>query len=455
MALPSPARFPSYASPALPSAGAGVTPDSAPSGVNKGGRPKKQLSEGLGYGPGVRMAEAMPAGARKKRKQNEKQQIMKQVASFIPESALYMKLLDMERRMDATLDRKKLDIQETLNQPDKVTGTLRMYIFNTHANQAQSEASEPPAANAPPFWTLYLCGRLLDHPLADNLDPNDPVTGSPVQFTQFLKSVHIQLDPHQYPGSYGDVLWDSEKSEASSDGFEIKRCGTSDVNLKVTLAVASGAERFQLSDELAALLGVKVDTRAKIIAALWSYIKVHKLQSNGDPGIVDCNAPLAAVLGEKRFKVTTLAAKVMLHLRDPDPIVLDYTLRVTGRPEVACFDIQVDVPRVGADRAYLGDLFARIQNKGEEVARHNRNISSAINKINDAKRRRMFFLGFSHSPVDFINGLVASQSRDLRTMAAGDAQDFEYERRSDFYKKPWVEDAVMRYMHRQHAAGQS
>jgi SWI/SNF-related matrix-associated actin-dependent regulator of chromatin subfamily D len=63
-----------------------------------------------------------------------------------------MKLLDMERRMDATLDRKKLDIQETLNQPDKVTGTLRMYIFNTHANQAQSEASEHPAANAPPFW---------------------------------------------------------------------------------------------------------------------------------------------------------------------------------------------------------------------------------------------------------------------------------------------------------------
>jgi hypothetical protein len=42
---------------------------------------------------------------------------------------------------------------------------------------------------------------------------------------------------------------------------------------------------------------------------------------------------------------------------------------------------------MGADRAYLGDLFARIQNKGEEVARHNRNISSAINKINDAKRR--------------------------------------------------------------------
>jgi hypothetical protein len=31
--------------------------------------------------------------------------------------------------------------------------------------------------------------------------------------------------------------------------------------------------------------------------------QVHKLQSNGDPGIVDCNAPLAAVLGEKRFKV--------------------------------------------------------------------------------------------------------------------------------------------------------
>ena len=43
-----------------------------------------------------------------------------QAAMFIPESALYTKLLELERRMDVTLQRKKLDIQEVLNQSEKV-----------------------------------------------------------------------------------------------------------------------------------------------------------------------------------------------------------------------------------------------------------------------------------------------------------------------------------------------
>ena len=33
-------------------------------------------------------------------------------------------------------------------------------------------------------------------------------------------------------------------------------------------------------------------------------------------------------------------------------------------------------------------------------------------------------------------------------MAAGDMQDFEYERRSEFYTGEWVDDAVMRYLKR-------
>jgi len=405
----------------------------------------------MGYGPGVRMAEATPASSRKKRKQTEKQTI-KQAATFIPESALYTKLLELERRMDATLQRKKLDIQEVLNQSEKISGTLRMYIFNTHANQSQTEGGEKGGgAGAPAFWSLYLCGRLLD-PLSE-LDQDEPAPLPSMQFTQFLKSVKIQLDPQQYPGNYGDIIWESEKSEAASDGFEVKRCGSADVSVKVTLALACGPDRFQLSDELAALLGVKVDTRPRIIAALWQYIKVHKLQAATDPSLVECNAELFALFGERRFKISTLAAKLLLHLKEPEPLTVDYTVKVSGRPEVACFDIAVDVPR--PYQAKLGEIFLRIQRKEEEVAMHNRNISAAIHKLEDAKKRRAFFLGFSQSPVDFINGLVASQSRDLKAMAAGDSQDFEYERRSKFYTRPWVDDAVMRYLYRQNAAGQS
>lgn len=46
------------------------------------------------------------------------------------------------------------------------------------------------------------------------------------------------------------------------------------------------------------------------------------------------------------------------------------------------------------------------------------------------------FLGFSQSPVVFINALFASQNRDLK-LAAGEGQTAERECHSDFYKQPW------------------
>jgi SWI/SNF-related matrix-associated actin-dependent regulator of chromatin subfamily D len=64
-------------------------------------------------------------------------------------------------------------------------------------------------------------------------------------------------------------------------------------------------------------------------------------------------------------------------------------------------------------------------------------ITSSIRKINEHRRRRAFFLGFSHSPVDFINGLIASQSRDLKSAVGNASRNAEKERRSDFYNQPW------------------
>ncbi|KAJ0938587.1 hypothetical protein HanRHA438_Chr02g0051461 [Helianthus annuus] len=49
-----------------------------------------------------------------------------------------------------------------------------------------------------------------------------------------------------------------------------------------------------------------------------------------------------------------------------------------------------------------------------------------------------FFLGFSQSPGEFIDGFVESQSMDLKT-AAGDAtRNAEKEQRAEFYNQPWL-----------------
>ncbi len=47
--------------------------------------------------------------------------------------------------------------------------------------------------------------------------------------------------------------------------------------------------------------------------------------------------------------------------------------------------------------------------RAPQVAEYESKINAAILKIHEHQRRRMFLLGFSQSPVDFIHALMASQ----------------------------------------------
>lgn len=88
----------------------------------------------------VKTAEALPAAKRKKKKVLEKQ-IPERVAAFVPESRLYSQLLELEKRVDATIGRKKLDIQEALKIPQRTARTLRVYVFNTSADQPAEQSA--------------------------------------------------------------------------------------------------------------------------------------------------------------------------------------------------------------------------------------------------------------------------------------------------------------------------
>jgi len=71
---------------------------------------------------------------------------------------------------------------------------------------------------------------------------------------------------------------------------------------------------------------------------------VNKLQGKSDPTMVECDDKLTALFGEKRFKMSNLAAKLAPHLSAPPPITLDYTVGISGHPDVACYDLTVEVP---------------------------------------------------------------------------------------------------------------
>lgn len=93
---------------------------------------------------------------------------------LVPESQAYMDLLAFERKLDATIMRKRLDIQEALKRPMKQKKKLRIFISNTfYPAKEPGETEEGTVAS----WELRVEGRLLDD---SKNDPNKVVALIPV-----------------------------------------------------------------------------------------------------------------------------------------------------------------------------------------------------------------------------------------------------------------------------------
>ncbi|XP_045789595.1 SWI/SNF complex component SNF12 homolog isoform X2 [Trifolium pratense] len=396
----------------------------------------------------LRPMELTPAARRKKQKLPEKQ-LQERVAAILPESALYTQLLEFESRVDAALSRKKVDIQEALKNPPCIQKTLRIYVFNTFANQIRTIPMKPNAE--PPTWTLKVVGRILE----DGIDPDQPGVvqkSSPMypKFSAFFKRVIISLDQRLYPDNHV-IVWENSRSPSPQEGFEVKRKGDKEFLVNIRLEMNYAPEKFKLSPALTEVLGIEVETRPRIIAAIWHYVKARKLQNPNDPSFFHCDQALQKVFGEEKVKFTTVSQRISHHLFPPAPIVLEHQIKLSGNSPAgsACYDVTVDVPF--PIQRELSALLANVE-KNKEIETCDEAICGIIRKIHEHRRRRAFFLGFSQSPVEFINALIESQSRDLKAAAGEPSRSAEKERRADFFNQPWVEDAVIRYLNRKPAA---
>ena len=73
-----------------------------------------------------------PSSKSSKKKKKLADKILPQkVRELVPESQAYMDLLAFERKLDSTIMRKRLDIQEALKRPMKQKRKLRIFISNT------------------------------------------------------------------------------------------------------------------------------------------------------------------------------------------------------------------------------------------------------------------------------------------------------------------------------------
>lgn len=70
-----------------------------------------------------------------------------------------MELLAFERKLDATIMRKRLDIQEALKRPMKVKRKLRIFLTSQfHLPKTDPENED----DATTHWDLRIEGKLLD-----------------------------------------------------------------------------------------------------------------------------------------------------------------------------------------------------------------------------------------------------------------------------------------------------
>ncbi|KAL9239362.1 hypothetical protein vseg_013694 [Gypsophila vaccaria] len=399
-----------------------------------------------GGGTPFKMIEVTPAPRRKKRKAPEKE-IPPQVAALLPECALYSQLVELEAKVDASLAKKKSNVEESVKHPPHCQKTLRIYVFNTYANQAHSESKSGEA----PSWTLKIIGKILED-RADSNSENTVMKNSPdTKFSSFFKRITIYLDQSLYPDNHV-ILWENSRSPVLHEGFEVKRKGDKEFNAIIRLEMNHIPERFRLSDALTKVLGLEVETRSRVMTALWHYVKLKKLQDPNDPSVFLCDPPLQKVFGEEEVKFATAGQKLTQHFSPVQPVHLEHKIKLSGNNPSGhmCYDVLVDVPL-----PLENDMSAFLEKmeKCKEIDDYDDAIVAAIKKINEHRRRRAFFLGFSQSPAEFINSVIGSQDRDLKVVAGDAIHDAEKEHRADFYNQPWAEDAVVHYLNRKTGSG--
>ncbi|KAG9509705.1 Brahma-associated protein of 60 kDa, partial [Fragariocoptes setiger] len=363
------------------------------------------------------------------------------IRELVPESQAYMDLLNFERKLDFTITRKRLDIQEALKRPLKQKRRLRIYITNTFFSpkQAPTPSEDPPC---PPSWELRVEGRLHDDPS----NPRSDQGRTKRKFSSFFKSLVIELDSQLYGPDNHLVEWHRTATTTETDGFQVKRPGDKDVKCTILLLLDHQPHQFKLDPRLARLLGKQTDTRPAVINALWQYIKSNKLQDAHEREYINCDKYLEQIFQVQRMKFSEIPARISQLLGPPDPIVINHVIAndIHEPKRTSVFDIDVEVD--DQLKVQMNNFMMSTANI-QEIQSLDAKIYETVEAINQLKTNREFFLGFAEDPQRFTNKWLISQTHDLKLMT-DQVGNPEEERKSEYYFQPWTQEAVCRYFYR-------
>ena len=141
-------------------------------------------------------------------------------------------------------------------------------------------------------------------------------------------------------------------------------------------------------------------------------------------------------------------------LMAPPPAVITYPLdpESPSPSKPQCMEIEVDIPDL-RERTQLEGLLKKVDVSNRVQALDQR-LAGLIEQVERKKKRRAFFLAFSHSPVDFIRSVLDSQQRELEVMSTAMGGSYaQLVDKDEVFQQDWVHDAVCKYLHRRLATG--
>ncbi|KAI0776606.1 SWI/SNF complex 60 kDa subunit [Trametes elegans] len=375
-----------------------------------------------------------------------------QSPEFAEDSAMYRDLLQMERKLDWTMTRKRVEVHDALQRIIPATRTLRIFLSHTVSGQAwQREGLEGDAAKPNletreniPAWQLRIDGRVLEA----SSRHKDKVP--PRKFSTLIKHMIVELDRDTTLYPDGNIVeWVKSANTTPMDGFTIRRKGDTPTKIRIVIHLEQQPEQYKLHPELGNILGIKEDTRTGVIQALWNYIKTQNLQDKLDRRIVKADARLRPIFNAETAYFQHLPELVNRFLMPPDPIILHYTINPSVPPpeKPSAWDVEVKVDDSHLKSRMQHVVVSMAQDSARDLTKLDEEIALHIQSLNNAHMKRTFLRAFADDPRRFIQTWLASQSRDLESvLASGPSEGAtirqEDLKRTEFFRLPWVEEAV-------------
>jgi len=295
----------------------------------------------------------------------------------------YKNLKNMERKLDAVMMRKRLDLMDPIQSAIKKYTTLRIWISNTVENQPwQGRDLDENAFDfnmgVESTYKVKIEGRVLDDEVEDapvdkedsgedggdamdtdaqndNAEKPEEPPAKRTKLSHFFKQITIDFDRNKnlQPDGMTQIEWKKPPPPQVAPDFdclEFERKSDENINITINLYRDEKHERCKLSKELSELLDTDELEKSNVIMGVWEYVRAMDLQHDDEKRIVNCDdrmkavsrTPLSQTICQAK-RLTRIFALQVFHadqirfpdlprLLDPhlsplDPLILQYTIR--------------------------------------------------------------------------------------------------------------------------------